>query len=66
MYVGGSSGSASETAGPLVAAPQQADAESLMDIQPQGARAPRADEEHIEPEIMPVASLPGPVHPVKG
>ena len=29
-----------------------------MDAQPQGAYAPRADEEHIEPEILPVASLP--------
>ena len=31
-----------------------------MDAQPQGAYAPRTDEEHIEPEILPVASLPGP------
>ena len=31
----------------------------------QGAYAPRADEEHIEPEILPVASLPGPREPSK-
>ena len=36
-----------------------------MDAQPQGAYAPRADEEHIEPEILPVASLPGPREPSK-
>ena len=36
-----------------------------MDPQPQGAHAPRADEEHIELEILPVASLPGPREPSK-
>ena len=30
-----------------------------MDAQPQGGHAPRANEEHIEPEILPVASPPG-------
>ena len=39
---------------------QRADAEILMDTQPQGAHEPRADEEHIELEILRVASLPGP------
>ena len=48
-----------------VAVPQRTDAEILMDAQPQGAYAPRADEEHIEPEILPVASLPGPREPSK-
>ena len=37
----------------------------LMDVQPQGAHAPRADEELIEPEIFPVASLPRPREPSK-
>ena len=46
-------------------APQRADAEILMDGQPQGAHAPRADEEHIEREILLVASLPGPREPSK-
>ena len=46
-------------------APQRPDAEILMDAQPQGAHAPRADEEHIEPEIFRVASLPGPREPSK-
>ena len=36
-----------------------------MDAQPQGAYAPRADEEYIEPEILPVASLPGVREPSK-
>ena len=40
-------------------------AEILMDAQPQGAHAPRADEEHIELEIVPAASLPGPREPSK-
>ena len=31
-----------------------------MDVQPQGVHAPGIDEEHIEPEILPVASLLGP------
>ena len=62
---GGSSGSAGEPAGHHVAVPQRTDAEILMDAQPQGAYAPRADEEHIEPEILPVASLPGPREPSK-
>ena len=43
----------------IAAAPQRADAEILMDAQIQRAHAPRADEEHIQPEILPVASLPG-------
>ena len=54
MYVGGCSGSARELAGPLAAAPQRLE-----------AHAPRADEEHIEPEIFPVALLPGPREPSK-
>ena len=36
-----------------------------MDAQPQEAHAPRAVEEHFEPEILPVASLPGPCEPSK-
>ena len=60
VQIGGSSGSAREPAGHHVAVPQRTDAEILMDSQPQGASAPRADEEYIEPEILPVASLPGP------
>ena len=65
VQIGGSSGSAGEPAGHHVAVPQRTDAEILMDAQPQGAYAPRADEEHIEPEILPVASLPGPREPSK-
>ena len=65
VQIGGSSGSAGELAGHHVAVPQRTDAEILMDAQPQGAYAPRADEEHIEPEILPVASLPGPREPSK-
>ena len=34
-----------------------------MDVQSQGAHAPSFDEELIEPEILPVASLPGPRDP---
>ena len=49
---GGSSGSASELAGHFAAAPERADGEILMDVQPQGAHNLRADEEHIEPEIF--------------
>ena len=60
VQFGGSSGSAGE-----LAVPQRTDAEILMDAQAQGAHAPRADEEHIEPEILPVASLPGPREPSK-
>ena len=60
VQVGGSSGSASEPAGHRAEASQRTDAEILMHVQPQGAHAPRADEEHIEPEILAVASLPGP------
>ena len=44
---------------------QRTDAEILIHVQPQGAHAPRADEEHIEPEILPVASLPRPREPSK-
>ena len=47
------------------AAPQRADAEILMHAQPQGAHAPRANEEHLELDIIPVASLPGPRKPSK-
>ena len=65
VQIGGSSGSAGEPAGHHVAVPQRTDAEILMDAQPQGAYAPRADEEHIEPEILPVASQPGPREPSK-
>ena len=65
VQVGGSSGSASELAGHLAAAPQRAGAEILMDAQPLGAHAPRADAEYIEPEILPVASIPGPREPNK-
>ena len=65
VQFGGSSGSAGEPAEHHVAVPQRTDAEILMDAQPQGAYAPRADEEHIEPEILPVASLPGPREPSK-
>ena len=65
VQIGGSSGSAGEPAGHHVAIPQRTDAEILMDAQPRGAYAPRANEEHIEPEILPVASLPGPREPSK-
>ena len=65
VQIGGSSGSAGEPAGHHVAVPQRTDAEILMDAQLQGAYAPRADEEHIESEILPVASLPGPREPSK-
>ena len=51
----GSSGSASEPPGRRATVPQRADAEILVD-----AHAPRADEEHIEPEILPEASQPSP------
>ena len=51
----GSSGSASELPGRRATVPQRADAEILVD-----AHAPRADEEHIEPEILPEASQPSP------
>ena len=57
VQIGGSSGSAGEFAG---LQPQRTDAEILMDAQPRRAYAPRADEENKEPEIFPVASLPGP------
>ena len=60
VQIGRSSGSAGEPA-----VPQRTDAEILMDAQPKGAYAPRADEEHTEPEILPVASLPGPREPSK-
>ena len=66
VQIGGSSGSAGEVAGHHVGLhPQRTDAEILMDAQPQGAYAPRADEEYIEPEILPVASLSGPPEPSK-
>ena len=65
VQIGGSRRSAGELAGHHVAVPQRTDAEILMDAQPQGAYAPRADEEHIEPEILPVASQPGPREPSK-
>ena len=65
VQTGGSSGSAGELAGHHVTVPQRADAEILMDAQPQGAYAPRADEEYIELEIFPVSSLPGPRAPSK-
>ena len=42
---------------------QRTDAKILMHIQPEGAHAPRVDEEHIEVEIIPVASQPGPREP---
>ena len=62
---GGSSGSTVELVGRHLTVPQRADAEILMDAQSQGACAPRADEEYIEPEILPVASPPGPREPSK-
>ena len=65
MQTGGSSGSARELAGHHVTVPQRADSEILMEAESQGAYAPRADEEYIEPEIFPVASLPGPREPSK-
>ena len=65
VRVGGCSGSAVEPAGRHSTVPQRTDAEILMDAQPQGAYAPRADEGCIEPEILPVASLPGPREPSK-
>ena len=65
VQIGGSSGSTGESAGHHVAVPQRTDAEILMDAQPQGAHAPRVDEEYVEPEILPVASLPGPREPSK-
>ena len=49
VQTGGSSGSAIEPAGLHLTLPQRAD-------QPQGAYAPRADEEYVEPWIFPVAS----------
>ena len=51
----GSSGSASEPPGHRATVPQRADAEILVD-----AHAPRADEEHMAPEILPEASQPSP------
>ena len=63
VQIGGSSGSTGESAGHHVAVPQRTDAEILMDAQPQGAHALRVDEEYVEPEILPVASLPGPREP---
>ena len=66
VQIGGSSGSAGEFTGHHVGLrPQRTDAEILMDAQLQGAYAPRVDEEYIEPEILPVASLPGPHEPSK-
>ena len=59
VQIGGSNGSGT------VGYPQRTDAEILMDAQPQGAHAPRVDEEYVEPEILPVASLPGPREPSK-
>ena len=46
------SGSTGELEGHHVAVPQRADAEFLMDAQPQGADAPRIYEEYIEPSTM--------------
>ena len=63
--VQGSSGSAVEPAGRHSTVPQRTDAEILMDAQPQGAHAPGVDEEYIVPEILPVASSPGPREPSK-
>ena len=63
VQAGGSSGSAREPAEHRATVSQRTDAEILMHAQPQGAYAPRADEEHIEPEILLVASLPGPREP---
>ena len=62
VEIRGSSGSAGEFAG---LHPQRTDAKILMDAQPQGAYAPIAGEEYIEPEIIPVSSLPGPHEPSK-
>ena len=62
VQTGRSSGSVVEFAGRHVTVIQRADAEIQMDVQHQGAFAPRADEEHIETEILPV-SLPGPGEP---
>ena len=66
VQVGGSGGSASKLMGLFATAPRRADAEILMDAQFQGAHAPRADEEHIELEILPEASLPGLREPCQG
>ena len=65
VQVGGSSGSASEFAGHRATVPQRADAEMSMDAQPQGAHAPRADEEHNAVEIFPVTSLNKPENPAR-
>ena len=65
VRVGGFSGSALEPAEHRATISQRTDAEILMDAQLQGACAPRADEEYIEPEILPVASPPGPREPSK-
>ena len=64
VQIGGSSGSA-EPARRHATVPQRTDAEILTDAQLQGAYAPRADEEYVEPEILPAASLPGPCKPSK-
>ena len=46
------SGGTGEPEGHHVAVPQRADAEIVMGVQPQGADAPRVDEEYIEPSTM--------------
>ena len=57
VQTGVSSGSAIKPAGRHVTILQRADAEILMDAQPQGAHAPRADEEYIEHRYLEHASL---------
>ena len=54
-----------EPEGHHVAVLQRTDDEIPMGLCNQGACAPRVDEEYVEPEILPVASLPGPREPSK-
>ena len=57
--------STGEPEGHHVAVPQRTDDEIPMGLCSQGAYAPRGDEDYIEPEILPAASLPGPREPSK-
>ena len=65
VQIGDPSGSTEEPAGHHVAVPQRTDDEIPMGLCSQGAYAPTVDEEYFEPEILPVASLPGPREPSK-
>ena len=65
VQIGDPSGSTGEPEGHHVAVPQRTDDEIPMRPCSQGAYVPRGDEENVEPEILPVASLPGPREPSK-